>query len=187
MTVVPLTTSRLHLRLMNQTDVDTMARYRAIDQIARYQDWPMPYTRDRAATSLAKQSALVDVANGEWVSIAIEFNGTVIGDVAIGLSDDGAIATLGYTLAPEYHGRGFASEAVGAVVDALFEHTAVHRIVATLDPANGPSMRLLESTGFQYEGLLREAVLVRGEWVDDMYFGLLRADRMAWRSRCQSP
>ena len=143
----------------------------------------MPYTVDLAAASLAKQSALVDVTNGEWVSIAIESGGIVIGDVAVGLSADGAVATLGYTLAPEHHRQGFAREAVAAVVDALFEHTAVHRIVATLDPENGPSMRLLESTGFQYEGLLRKAVLVRGEWVDDMFFGLLRADRMAWRSR----
>ena len=102
---------------------------------------------------------------------------------------DGCVAEIGFTLAPAHHGKGYASEAAGAMIDALFAQTNVHRIAASIDPANVASMRVLEHLGFRYEGTARRAELVRGEWVDDMQFALLRDDRTDWLARptsCQT-
>ena len=171
---------------MRVTDAPVAAAYRALPDVARYQDWDLPYTLERAHDSVRKQDDLHDVTAGRWVSIAIEREGDVIGDLALGLDADGNVGTLGYTLAPEHQGRGHASEAAAALVDALFEQTTVHRVMATIDPENHASMRLLEQLGFQFEGVLRRGALVRGEWLDDAVFGLLRDDRLAWRTRERS-
>ena len=64
------------------------------------------------------------------------------------------------------------------MVDALFAHTDVHRIAASIDPANVASMRVLEHLGFRDEGTSRRAERVRGEWLDEMRFALLRDDRV---------
>jgi RimJ/RimL family protein N-acetyltransferase len=72
-------------------------------------------------------------------------------------------------------GKGYAREAAAALIDAVFAQTDVHRIVASIDPANLASMRVLEHLGFRYEGTARDAEMVRGEWVDDMRFALLRS------------
>jgi RimJ/RimL family protein N-acetyltransferase len=174
---------------MRTSDAARLAEYRNDEEIARYQDWPMPYSEADALATLAPQDALDDVARGMWVNLAIELDTAdgpvVVGDVAVGMIDEGT-AHIGYTLAPEHHGRGYASEAVEAVIDALFERADVHRIVASLDPDNAASMRLIEQLGFTYEGLARSALNVRDEWVDDMHFGLLRDQRAAWRSRIRS-
>lgn len=178
--VLPLTTDRLTLRVMRLADAPALAAYRDVSEVARYQTWATPFTVDDARRMLQQQADHDDVPADGWVQIAIEHDDEVVGDVAVGVSAEGHVAELGFTLAPAHQGRGFASEAAGAVVDALFAHTGVHRIVASLDPANVASMRVVEHLGFRFEGISRRAELVRGEWVDDMRFSLLREDRADW-------
>lgn len=171
------------MRVMRMNDAPGLAAYRDEAEIARYQSWPMPFTLEDAMQMLEEQSDLHDLPPSGWVQVAIELAGEVAGDLAVNIMADGCIAELGFTLAPEHHGKGYASEAAGAMVDALLAHTNVHRIVASIDPANVASMRVLEHLGFRYEGTARRAELVRGEWVDDMRFALLRDDRADWLAR----
>lgn len=146
----------------------------------------MPFTVDDARRLLEEQAGLDDLSRGGWVQIAIVHAGEVVGDLAVNLMADGCIAELGFTLAPAHHGKGYASEAAGAMVDALFAHTDVHRIAASIEPANVASMRVLEHLGFCEEGTSRCAERVRGDWVDDMRFALLRDDRIDWLARLTS-
>jgi RimJ/RimL family protein N-acetyltransferase len=175
---------------MRVNDAPALAAYRDLPEIARYQSWPMPFTPGDASQLLEDQADLDDLPPTGWVQIAIEHAGEVtsevIGDLAVNLMADGCVAEIGFTLAPAHHGKGYASEAAGAMVDALFAQTNVHRITASIDPANVASMRVLEHLGFRYEGTARRAELARGEWVDDMQFALLRDDRADWLARPSS-
>jgi RimJ/RimL family protein N-acetyltransferase len=180
---LPIDTPRLQIRMMRSRDADALAAYRNLDEIARYQDWVMPYTVGDAEKMLRDQDDLDGPEAGAWVQLAIEHQGVMIGDLALGLIAGGHIGSLGYTLAPEHHGHGFAGEAAGALIDALFASGDVHRVIASLDPENHASMRMLEQLGFLYEGLARQAEPIRGEWLDDMRFGLLAEDRAAWLAR----
>ena len=190
MSVLPLSTERLHLRVMRSTDAAALTAYRSDPEVARFQDWSMPFTMQDALALLADQDDADDIAEGRWIQIAIELatdSGPVtVGDLAVGMPSGPFIAYLGYTLAPEHQGRGYASEAAEAMVDALFEHTPIQRINATLDPENVASMRVIEPLGFRFEGIARRAELIRGEWLDDMRFALLRDDRAAWLERDRS-
>ena len=189
MITLPLHTERLVLRMAGLDDAPTLASYRSDPDVARYQDWPLPYTADQATESLRRQAHLAGPAVGESVQVAIEYDGAMIGDLYVGIGDlvDGCTqATLGYTLAATHQGRGFALEAAEAMVDALFEHTSVHRIEATLDPLNAASMRVLDLLGFSHEGVARRSVPIRGEWLDDLRYGLLREQRAAWTTRPMS-
>lgn len=184
MAVLPLTTSRLRLRVMHPADAAVFTAYRNDPDTARFQFWDLPYTREAAEAELGAQADLADLAPTGWTQVAIDVIDPTLaalpqlaGDLAVGLEHDGAIATIGYTLAPAWRGRGLAREAVGALLEALFAHTTVHRIVATLDPLNTASERLLVDLGFQREGIARQAFFLRGEWVDDLVYSLLRSDR----------
>lgn len=183
MAVLPLQTERLGLRVMRMNDALALATYRDVPEIARYQSWPMPFTVDDAQRMLREQDTLDDLPPSDWMQVAIEHAGEVIGDLAVNLMEDGLLAELGFTLAPAHHGKGYATEAASAMVDALFAHTNVHRIVASLDPANRSSMRVLEHIGFRYEGTACQAELIRGEWVDDARFAVLCNDRTDWLAR----
>lgn len=181
MRILPLRSPRLLLRPMRPDDAELVAAYRNDPEVARYQDWPLPVSAEQTAQRLAQQAA-DDLVNGAWVSVAIEFGNELVGDLGVRLDHDGALATIGYSLRPQRWGRGIAREAVGTMVDALFA-SGVHRIVATLDPENRRSLRVLEYLGFTVECHARRAEMVRGEWVDDLRCALLRDDRAAWLAR----
>jgi RimJ/RimL family protein N-acetyltransferase len=171
-------------------DVTALTHYRKLPDVARYQDWPMPYTRDLAHQLVDEMDALTGPTPGRWVQLAVvvgDVDGPMVGDLAVWLDTDATLAMIGYTLDPDHQGQGYAVEAVNALVGWLFGRKRVHRIAATIDPRNLASARVLERCGFEYVGTARSAALSRGEWTDDARFSLLEADWKAWRKRPTGP
>jgi len=93
-------------------------------------------------------------------------------------SRDHGIASVGYTVAAEYRGRGVASQAVLEVVALAFDPDvlALERLEANVAVDNIASRRVLESTGFRHEGRARGLLAIDGVRVDHDRFGLLRTD-----------
>jgi RimJ/RimL family protein N-acetyltransferase len=182
-----LTTPRLTVRTLARSDITEFTRYRNLPEVARYQDWPLPYTRDLAHELVDGLEAQSGPTNGGWVQLALDHGGVLVGDLAVWLDDDTNVAMVGYTLAPGHQGNGFAAEGLAALVDWLFNRKRVHRIAATIDPRNLASARVLERCGFEYEGTARSAAFVRGEWTDDARFSLLRDDWTGWVERPTGP
>jgi ribosomal-protein-alanine N-acetyltransferase len=88
--------------------------------------------------------------------------------------------SIGYDLVPSAWGRGYASEAVAAMVAAAFAGTLpcgpLHRIQADVMPANDRSRRTLERLGFRLEGIRRGAGYWKGQHHDLACFVLLATD-----------
>ncbi|WP_380179605.1 GNAT family N-acetyltransferase [Kalamiella sp. sgz302252] len=85
-------------------------------------------------------------------------------------------AEVGYSLLSQQTGKGYGSEALGALADWLFTECCFHKLKAQVVEGNWPSRRILEKNGFRLEGTLRENYLLRGEWVNDWLFGKLESD-----------
>ncbi len=62
---------------------------------------------------------------------------------------------IGYALLPKYWSRGYALEAARAMKAYASDVIGLKRIVAIVDPANKPSIRVLEKIGLQYEKMIR--------------------------------
>jgi RimJ/RimL family protein N-acetyltransferase len=184
--VLDLRTERLRLRLLRDEHVDAFVAYRNDPRLAEYQAWELPFTRDQAQQIANDQAGRDDVADGHWTTIAVELDGEHIGDVVANVRAGGAIAEVGYTLRAEFHGKGYASEATNALIAHLVERGA-HRIEASLDDRNVPSMRVLEAVGMQYECLAKQAFCWRGDWVDDLRYAMTADEWRAWRSRPVGP
>ncbi len=180
--LLPITTPRLTIRALRPADAPTLTAYRDDAEVARYQDWPLPFPLSAAEQLIAEQADIRGPRSGAWVQMAIDHAGELIGDIAVGLDGTGRLATIGYTLRGERQRQGLATEAVGGVIDALFA-AGIHRVSATLDPANIPSAMLLERLAFRYEGRAIGAAFVRGEWADDDRYALLADERSAWQAR----
>ncbi len=123
-----------------------------------------------------------------WMATVCErAGGTVIGDLAVQLTWEGRSAEIGYSLAAEHWGRGYAVEAVEALVGWLFERLGVHRVSASTHPDNRASAMVLERVGMLYEGRTRGSFWVADVNSDDKLYGMLRADWEAWRDRRRTP
>ena len=184
---LPIATDRLVLRRFSGDDAEVLAAYRSDPDVARFQSWAAPYGVDAARKLIDAQSLLDGPTRGEWIQIAIERDAELVGDVAVELSADGRTATIGYTIAPPHQGRGLATEAVGAVVNRLFDELAVDRVQASLDPRNDASARVVARLGFVHEGTAVASVLHQGEWTDDARYALTADGHRAWRSRPTGP
>ena len=173
---LPLTTPRLSIEMMRIQHAASLAEYRSDPDVARYQDWDVPFSIEMAERLVDGQSQFDGPVSDDWVQLAVLREARSIGDVAVGIHDNGQQATIGYSITPAEQGKGFATEAVGAVIGALFNEAHLHRVVAGIDPRNVASRKVLDKLGFRYEGRSERSVLVRGDWVDDDRFALLASE-----------
>ncbi|MEO1055553.1 MAG: GNAT family N-acetyltransferase [Actinomycetota bacterium] len=189
MTFAPLRTERLLLRPARTTDLDALIERRNEPEVAALQAWEVPYTRERAAQLFEGLLAMDGPQTDEWWMLTIADHGdtAVYGDLALRLTWDGRTAEIGYTLARAHWGQGYATEASAALIEHLFEHLGVHRIEATLHPANTASARVIERCGLLYEGRTRGSFWVGDEQTDDLLYGMLRNDWDVWRGRPRTP
>jgi aminoglycoside 6'-N-acetyltransferase len=70
------------------------------------------------------------------------------------------------------------TEALRALLDHLFRERGLLRVSAECDARNVASARLLERLGFTREGHRPANTWLKGEWTDDLLYGLLARD---WR------
>ena len=177
-----IATARLVVRPLERRDITTLTRYRNNPEVARYQDWSLPFTHDLAHALLEELEGTNGPTPTVWVQLAItDAADRLVGDLAVWTDETAAFAMIGYTLAPRHQGKGYATEAVTGLLDWLIAR-GVHRVAATLDPLNLASARVLERCGFRYTGTARAAALVRGAWEDDARFEVLADEWKAWRS-----
>lgn len=169
---VLVSTERLIIRRFGAADAAAFAAYRSDPQVARYQSWEVPVSA-RDAERLVAGFAAADEGLPGWFQYAVELRavGVLVGDVGVCLHDNEMQAELGFTLASAYQGSGYATEAVRCVLNRVFG-TGIHRMSAECDARNVASMRLLERLGFRREGYRVEHTWIKGEWTDDLLFGL---------------
>lgn len=82
-------------------------------------------------------------------------------------------AFVGYAMDEIYAGKGIVTEAVELVVQFAFEQVGLHRVEAYVSTENSASIRVLEKSGFQQEGLLRKLLYINGQWVDHYLYARL--------------
>ena len=169
-----IATERLVLRRFRPADAEPLAAYRSEPAVARYQSWDAPFPLLRAETAVANFIAS-DPDKAGWFQYAIERTADrlLIGDVAVHLHDNLKQAEIGFTLAQEHQKQGYAFEAVTAVLDRLFRVQGLHKVTGECDARNVASAGLLERLGFTREGRLRQQTYIKGEWTDDLLYGLL--------------
>lgn len=178
---LPRHTSRLVLREVGRADVGALHAYRSLPEVTRYLGHP-PLDLDGAR-------GLVDrrLADPAGISVAVELDGEVVGDVLFWFRAASAKAPavteevdagLGYALHPGHQGRGLATEAVRELVDLVMDAGEVRRITARVFAPARPSSALLRRLGFHLDGVDRAAVLSPDgdTWWDDECWSLLRSE-----------
>jgi ribosomal-protein-alanine N-acetyltransferase len=83
---------------------------------------------------------------------------------------------IGYVIAPEERGHGYATEAVKIMVDYLFSTRNIVRIGSAIHVENTASQKVLEKAGFTSEGTERKGIFVYGKWADLYVYSILREE-----------
>ena len=104
--------------------------------------------------------------------------GLTFGQVKRGVAQ---AATMGYWMGQPFAGQGWMARAVRAGTGFAFATLRLHRIEAACLPHNEASIRLLNRTNFQQEGMARAYLRINGMWQDHILFALLESDPVALR------
>jgi len=99
----------------------------------------------------------------------------IIGTVCISNILFGSVKScyLSYKISADCQGKGYATEAVGEVIDFAFKILQLHRIESYVMPRNTKSIRVMEKLDFMPEGLSKRCLEVNGVWEDHLRFSLL--------------
>jgi ribosomal-protein-alanine N-acetyltransferase len=128
-------------------------RYASDPDVCRFMSWPRH-------TSVEDTRAFLGFSQAEWERwpagpflMEGRADGRLVGSTGLSFETPWRAAT-GYALARDCWGRGYASEALGAMVE-LAQGLGVKRLYALCHPEHRASRRVLERCGFEREGLLR--------------------------------
>lgn len=111
---------------------------------------------------------------GLCLPFAVTVEGDFVGQVTLGGISRGAVSScwVGYWIASDVSGRGVASAAVALAVAHALGPVGLHRVEATIDPANAASRAVVGHIGMREEGLLRRYLDIDGAWRDHLLYAL---------------
>jgi ribosomal-protein-alanine N-acetyltransferase len=146
-----LETERLLIRPLTNADRPAFRAMSSDPEVMRYVHHGEPYTEREIDDFYARQArqlqefdvcmgAMIEKASGRVVGLA--------GTQPLGKSGD---YEIGWWLAREVWGRGYATEAGRAAMNHVLDHLKLPRVVAVIDPGNTASVRVVERLGFTYD------------------------------------
>ena len=173
---------RLMLVPLSSKDIPDIHRMNCFEEVARYNTIGIPKNMEATA------ELLNDAINGDRSTLPYKLGWTIrtkseqhfLGEMGMRLSSKKYnSAEIHYSLLPSEWGKGYASEAASALILWGFDHLKLHRITAGVATANERSIKLLEKIGMTKEGLCRQILPIRGEWVDNYQYAILASDLTA--------
>jgi RimJ/RimL family protein N-acetyltransferase len=145
-----LVTDRLVLRRSRPEDAETISAYRSDPAVHSQQGWERT-DPDGVRADIEEMATRTPGEPGGWVQFSLEDrDGRLVGDVGISPADgEPGVVKVGYTVAPAFQGRGYATEAVGALVAYAFDTLGADVVRAYASADNAPSIRVAEKVGLQ--------------------------------------
>jgi RimJ/RimL family protein N-acetyltransferase len=171
-----LETEHLVLRRSRAEDSEAISRYRSDPEVHRHQGWERTDVEEVRA-QIEEMAGRAPGEPGGWVQLSVveRERGTLVGDVGFSRADgEPGVIKLGYTIAPEVQGRGYATEAVKALVSYVLGTLRADVVRAYASADNIPSIRVAEKAGMEL------VERFEGRDGDEVWFGVryeLRAQR----------
>jgi len=145
-------TRRLRVRPLADADRDRLLRYRNDPETARLRGWSQPFSLDRVDGFIAANTASRPGVAGGWYQFAVADRSTdeLVGDVGLYTAAPGHSpgGRIGFTIDPDFRGRGYAIEAARAVRDFAFDSLGFPSLGADALAENLASLRVLHRLGF---------------------------------------
>lgn len=143
-------TKRLILRNVQPKDADTMFDYRNNEICARYQRGQTKDYEGIVELIKRRKGDVLSVDAPFMVTVALKDTDEMVGEIVV-MPNDGTIS-LGYTFSYKYHRKGYAFEALSALIDLLHERYPEWDFISFTEPENEASMELLKKLGYKNMG-----------------------------------
>ena len=155
--------NRLRLRNVALKDAEIMYDYRNNEICARYQRGQVKDYDGIVNLVECHKDDMMSVDTPFLVAVALKDTDEMVGEIVV-MPNDGTIS-IGYTFSYKHHRRGYAFEALTALIDLLHERYSEWDFISFTEPQNEPSMALLKKLGYKDMGFIPSMESrVFGEW-----------------------
>lgn len=171
-------TKTLILRKFQYTDDESMLKYWISDSAIQSMYAEPIYTTKQEVKELLDKyiNSYGKDYYYRW-AIILKETGECIGQIAYFLVDSkNHFAEAEYCIGTSFQKRGLATEATKAVIKYGFDRINLHKVQICHKSINIASRRVIEKCGFVYEGALRDFFYMDGQYVDRLYYSILKSE-----------
>lgn len=171
-------TERLVLREFVVDDWQSVLAYQREPRYLRYYPWEGRTDNEVRQFVQTFVDWQAEEPRRRWqLAVMLRPDGPVIGNVGLRRKVENDFeADIGYELAPQHWGKGYATEAVRALLRFGFDEMGLRRVSSWCIANNVSSARVLEKLGMRQEGRLRENEYFKSRYWDTLLYGLLREE-----------
>jgi [ribosomal protein S5]-alanine N-acetyltransferase len=170
-----LYTARLHLRQLNNSDVENIFKLRSCSTNMQYIPRPLAKNFTDAQEHIDFINAKTKANEAINWAITIKGNTALIGVIGFYRTDpENYRAEVGYMLLPAFQKKGYLQEALETIVTYGFNVLQLHSIEARIDPRNKASEKVLEKVNFIKEAYLKENCFFEGIFFDTIIYSILK-------------
>lgn len=170
-----LMTKRLYIRPFEKQDWLAVYEYVSLPGVMAYM--PTGVLNETEVKKLVDQHS---GHNAQKHAIVLKEENRLIGHIEFFRYFGTHTYEIGWVLNPKYQNKGYTTEAAKAVVNYGFEEMRLHRIVATCQPENIPSWKVMEKVGMRREGLFKKCIPHGEQWWDEYAYGVLAEE---WQNK----
>jgi RimJ/RimL family protein N-acetyltransferase len=177
---LPITTPRLLLRRLAASDWRDLLELLSDEEFFRYQDG-VPLDEDGILRWLESDAhvRLTTPDQPFHLGIQVQDGGKLIGYLSLSFTDPQRLqVTFNIGLNRSFQRKGFALEAVAAMLGFCFEGLKLHRVAGWCDSRNAAACRLLEKAGLRREGEFVKNRWVHAEWTNSIWYAALDEEHL---------
>lgn len=181
-TVPAIETERLLLRKLVMEDAEDLFKYASEPSVSRFMPWDVHKTIEETKGFLAFILDAYDQHQKLTWAIQLKQTGKMIGTIDyVSWQPKRSKAEKAYTLSQEYWGQGLMKEAADGLLAFGFKEMGLNKIEAPIMLENTQSRRLAEKLGMKLEGVARDHMVIKGEFVDLAMYSILEREFSAKR------
>lgn len=166
-----LETNRLLIRKFELDDLQAVLEYTSDHNVMQYIPEGVFTEKDAAD--------FIDKNMGDGVqkfAVVLKDENVLIGHIVFHKYFGEHTYEIGWVFNPKYYNKGYASEAAHATLKYGFEELKLHRIIATCQPENTSSYRVMEKIGMRREGYFKKCIPHGDGWWDEYYYSILEEE-----------
>ncbi|MFJ8087779.1 GNAT family N-acetyltransferase [Lysinibacillus sp. NPDC095746] len=164
-------TNRLLIREFEIQDWQAVYEYTSNPNVMKYIPEGV-FNEEEAKKFVSENSG----EQAKYFPVILKSDNIVIGHIVFHQYFGDHTYEIGWVLNPNYYNNGYASEAAKAVLNYGFKEMQLHRIIATCQPENIPSYRVMEKIGMRREGYFKKCIPNGDEWWDEYYYAVLKEE-----------
>lgn len=167
--------SNIGIKLLEQSDEEKLFKFELENRAffeSKFLSRDNSYYNFNSFKSVVKELIEEQKKDLVYMYLIITENGEIVGraNLVSITRENFNKAELGYRIAENHQGKGYATSAVKLVLDEATSTHKFHRIEAGTSPDNIGSQIVLIKNGFQFTGRYNQYIYQNGKWIDGINF-----------------